>query len=340
MPGKFLNDSQGGSEMKRFKDILCVLETGEACRPALERAVTLAENNQASLTVVEVIEPVTAGIPMPEGGPISADLQASLESAHAKDIETLVEPYRKRTEIQTKLLKGTPFLEIIREVLSNDHDLVIKIPETLNWLDRLFSSDDMHLLRKCPCPVWLIKPEAPKSDRRILAAVDVVDDYPEAEIKTRQALNLQILEMASSLALSGFAELHIVHAWEAVGEKLMRGAFMKTPEEKIIDYVEQVRRHHKARLDKLIRDVTGNVGQDALDYLKPQTHLVKGWARKEIPALAKRIGADLVVMGTVARTGIPGFIMGNTAETILNQIDCSVLAIKPPGFVTPVTLED
>ncbi len=46
-----------------------------------------------------------------------------------------------------------------------------------------------------------------------------------------------------------------------------------------------------------------------------------------------------VVMGAVARTGIPGFIMGNTAETILNQIGCSVLAVKPPGFVTPVTLE-
>ena len=67
---------------------------------------------------------------------------------------------------------------------------------------------------------------------------------------------------------------------------------------------------------------------------------MKGWARQEIPAVAKRIDADLVVMGTVGRTGVPGFIMGNTAETILNQINCSVLAIKPPGFSTPVTLED
>jgi nucleotide-binding universal stress UspA family protein len=41
-------------------------------------------------------------------------------------------------------------------------------------------------------------------------------------------------------------------------------------------------------------------------------------------------------MGTVARTGVRGFIMGNTAETVLEQIDCSVLAIKPQGFVTPV----
>ena len=56
--------------------------------------------------------------------------------------------------------------------------------------------------------------------------------------------------------------------------------------------------------------------------------------------MLKRLDPDLVVMGTVARTGVPGFIMGNTAEMILNQIDCSVLAIKPSGFVTPVTLEE
>jgi len=45
-------------------------------------------------------------------------------------------------------------------------------------------------------------------------------------------------------------------------------------------------------------------------------------------------------MGTVARTGMPGLLIGNTAEGVLNEIDYSVLAVKPPGFVTPVTLEE
>ena len=67
---------------------------------------------------------------------------------------------------------------------------------------------------------------------------------------------------------------------------------------------------------------------------------MKGAARKVVPTLARQIETDLIIMGTVARTGIPGFIMGNTAEEILNQIDCSVLAVKPPGFATPITLMD
>ena len=326
--------------MKRFKDILCVVETGETCNPALERAVTLAENNLANLTVVDVVESVAAGIEMPEGGPFAADLQTAMMSDHEQGLDTLVDPYRTRIEIQTKVLKGTPFLEIIREVLRNGRDLVIKIPEVQNWLDRLFSSADMHLLRKCPCPVWIIKPTAPKSYRLILAAVDIDNTYPPSELKSRHAFNRQILEMASSLALSDFAELHIVSAWNALGESTMRGAFMRTPEEKIIVYVEQVRRQNADNLNALMDEVASNLGQETMDYLKPRTHLVKGWAHKEIPALAQRIEADLVVMGTVGRTGVPGFIVGNTAEMILNQIDCSVLALKPPGFVTPVTVED
>lgn len=326
--------------MKRFNDILCVVEPGEASKSALERAIVLAENNQASLTAVEVAEGVAAGLEMPEEWPAAADLQGAMVSAHAQDLEALVDPYRTRIEIKTKVLTGTPFLEIIREMLRNGHDLVIKVPENQDWLDRLFGSDDMHLMRKCPCPVWLIKPQAPKSYRRILATVDVGDAYPPEELKSRAALNRQILEMASSLALSDCAELHIVNAWAAAGESTMRGSFMRTPEEQVVTYVEQVRQQHEDSLDTLVREVSSHLGQDALDYLKPRTHLVKGWARKEIPTLAKRIDADLVVMGTVARTGIPGFIMGNTAETILNQLDCSVLAIKPPGFITPVTLED
>lgn len=326
--------------MTVFRNILYVVEAGDASKVALERAVTLAENNQASLTVVRVADRLTAGIGMPEGGPISADLQEALVNALAQGLETLVDPYRARIGIETRVLSGTPFLQIVRHVLRHEHDLVIKIPENPEWLDRLFGSDDIQLMRMCPCPVWLVKSQAEKSYRRILAAVDADEDHPLAELDTRRALNLQVLEMASSLALSEFAELHVVHVWNAIGESAMRGAFMHTPEEKVLAYVERIRSQHAACLKGLIQDVTGKLGEETVGYLKPRTHLLKGWARKEVPALAKRIEADLVVMGTVGRTGIPGFVMGNTAETILGQLDCSVLAIKPPGFETPITITD
>ena len=62
----------------------------------------------------------------------------------------------------------------------------------------------------------------PKTYQRILAAVDVDDSYPPAELGTRQALNLLVMEIAGALAVSEFSELHVVHAWEAIGESAMR----------------------------------------------------------------------------------------------------------------------
>ncbi len=86
--------------------------------------------------------------------PFTADLQVTIISAHEKSLKTLVDPYRTRIKIKTTVLKGTLFLKIIREVLRSSHDLVIKNPESLDcWMDRLFGSADMHLLRKCPCTV-------------------------------------------------------------------------------------------------------------------------------------------------------------------------------------------
>jgi len=322
--------------MKHFKNILCVVEPEDENICAVQRAVTLAQNNQAKLTVVSVIELITAGIGLPDGSPIYTELQAKMAQAQLQKLESLVAAYRERIDIQINVMQGVPFLEIIREVLTKDYDLVVKAPESLDWQERMFGSNDMHLLRKCPSPVWIIKSESPKSYRYILAAVDVGEDQ-QVDIDTQLTLNLQILEKAMSLAISEFAELHVVHVWNAVGESAMHGGFLTQPEEQIAAYVEQVRKVRERGVNSLLHQVTEKLGHDTLDYVKPKVQLIKGFARKEIPSLVKQINADLVVMGTVVRTGIPGFIIGNTAESILSQIDCSLLAIKPPGFVTPIT---
>lgn len=329
--------------MQRFKNILCVVEPADASRYALERGAELAESNQARLTVVGVVPRVPAGIGLPQRGPIAAELQAALQHDCNIRLEALVAPYRHRMDIEHKVLAGTLFLEVIREVLRNQHDLLIKCPESPSWMNRLFTGEDMHLLRKCPCPIWLIKPRAPRHYKRIMAAVDVDDLYPPTELETRHLLNVQILEMAISLAVSEMAELHVLCAWTSVTEAVDGLAFAsEMSSEQLASSIEIERGQQSQRLDALVRNVKARstAASDALDYLQPRIHLVRGSARREVPALAEQVGVDCIVMGTVARTGIRGFFMGNTAENILEQINCSVLAIKPEGFATPVTLDD
>jgi universal stress protein E len=203
-------------------------------------------------------------------------------------------------------------------------------------IERLFGSTDMHLLRKCPCPVWLMKSSMAEHYRKILAAVDFdpFDNKPAED-----ALNRQILEMSGSLALSESCELHIVHVWQAYGESSLRSGRAQQPEADVDAYVNEIRVIHQRLLDELVAQIVDKAGKEVVDYLKPKVLLAKGFAKDVIPELVNAYQIELVMMGTVGRTGIPGFLMGNTAETILNRIDCSVLAIKPEGFVTPVTLE-
>jgi len=72
---------------------------------------------------------------------------------------------------------------------------------------------------------------------------------------------------------------------------------------------------------------------------EPAIHLVRGYPRRDIAATANACNADLIVMGTLSRLGVPGYIMGGTAEETIEQIDCAVVGLKPDGFVTPVDVD-
>jgi len=55
--------------------------------------------------------------------------------------------------------------------------------------------------------------------------------------------------------------------------------------------------------------------------------------------VAEQENVELVVIGTLGGAGLPGRLIGRTAEKGINHVDYSVLTIKPEGFVSPVTLE-
>ena len=320
--------------MKRFKSILYVSEGSTEQDSAFARAASLAENNQADLTVIEVLPPVHPGLGLAPGAPALSEIQDAMIGERRAALEPLVAPYRSQRDIRVEVVTGKSFLEVIRTVLRDDHDLVVKPAEDPEWTERLFGSDDMHLLRKCPCPVWLMQMPETANYETIVAAVDFDPYQPEQ----KPEFNRLILELASSLAISDFSTLHIIHVWDAPGEGLLRN-WSDHPQESVVEYVRGERARHAEGLDKLHDWLRRELGPEAFDYLSPRLHLSQGAARTVMPQLARQLEADLVVMGTVARTGLPGLLIGNTAEAILDQLRCSVLAVKPPGFASPVRLK-
>jgi nucleotide-binding universal stress UspA family protein len=157
---------------------------------------------------------------------------------------------------------------------------------------------------------------------------------------TRQDLNRYTLDVAATVAGYEHAELYVVSVWEAIAEDFMRAGVVTPTEGSVDHYVDSVNRRYQANMYALMIEAGVSGKQSKLPSTMVQSVLLKGAPRKKIPEFAEEIGADLMVMGTVARTGISGLIMGNTAETILNELQCSVLAVKPPGFISPVKLDD
>ncbi len=319
--------------MRRFKNILLVCDPQSVHEDLIGRAIWLAKTNEARLTLVDVVDTAPGEL---------AKLFASLSATQGREIEyEVMEFHRARlAEVAAPIksegvpttevvLQGIPFVEIIRKVLRDGHDLLMKgAAGESEGKSLLFASTDLHLMRKCPCPVWVMKHSDRRRYARVLAAVD-----PDPRDDQRDALNTLIMDLATSLSEREGSGLLIANAWMLSEENSMRhSAFARVPKAEIDRLVEERRKQSRGRLDELMLRYPGkDEGR--------QVHHLKGEARQIIPEFAENNRVDLIVMGTVGRTGVRGLIIGNTAEAILNQVECSVLAVKPPGFETPIRLE-
>lgn len=95
---------------------------------------------------------------------------------------------------------------------------------------------------------------------------------------------------------------------------------------------------HREWLDTLVEEFLGKLGPEIANYLVPKVYLIKGNPRQIVPQQVELLRPDLLVIGSAGRTGVSGLLMGNTAEAILNKVDCSVATVKPSGFKLPIHL--
>lgn len=308
--------------MHRFKNILTYLPPiGEPHR-ALERAVKLARRNKAKLTVVDVMR-----------GP-SAFFEDILPKNAWSSIADREDRLRTKTswlnderiEYSTAVLHGRPSVKIIQQVLRHRHDLVIKDIHVDGDDDAslFFGSVDMRLMRMCPCPVWLVKPKKDVPFETVLAAIDC-----QATTENSHSMNSTILELTASLKETEAAGTHLVSAWAGPGELEIHSSELESTT--MAEYVAK----SQADAESRFRDLVEIAGLSS-----SHVHFLHGHPHEAIQKVAREIDANLIVMGTLARSGIPGLLMGNTAEKVLRSVQCSVLALKPQGFRSPIQLDD
>ncbi|MFF7709315.1 universal stress protein [Pseudomonas sp. NPDC007930] len=169
---------------------------------------------------------------------------------------------------------------------------------------KLLAPEDWKLLRYCPSAVLMVKHERRWAEGVVLAAVDIGN--PDS---THRELQEQIIDQAFQIAELAKGALHVVSAHPAPA--LAPNVAFQTPGE-----VPELYRERYASL------------QEHFDIHDAALHIAHGPADALIPLVASQLQAVVTVIGTVARHGIAGALIGNTAEAVLDSLESDVLVLK------------
>jgi len=174
----------------------------------------------------------------------------------------------------------------------------------------LLTPADWKLLRYCPCAVLMVKSERPWAGGVVLAAVDVGNTDDE-----HRSLHSSIIEFGVDIAQVATGQLHVIAAHPAPMLLATDPTFQRT---------HTLQAHYRAQC----RAFQVQFGID-----DTQLHIAEGPADVLIPYTAQMLDAVVTVMGTVARTGVAGALIGNTAEVVLDTLESDVLVLKTDEII-------
>jgi len=298
--------------MRHFTRLLVWSSEGFS-KDAIRYAARLAVASGASITLADVVERMSglARRLVPRGW----NVPALARSQKRADLErTAASVRRLGLSPKVALLDGSPVKALVAEIVRGRHDLLV-VAAPSSEQARPDKTTATRLARQCPCPVLLVH-GLRRRRQRVLVAVDT----GPWRGKATDALNATLVKAALRFVETLGGELHVMHAWEAYGERIMRRGGL-TPAE-LAQYVAEAREEVRRDLERTIAPFH--------DHVAPShVHLERGDPRKVISAFAGRHRIDLIVIGTVGRTGLAGRVIGNTAEAVLAKAPCSVLVVRP-----------
>jgi len=300
-----------------FSNIFVVLEANSEIQPALDRAQQIAELNGAKITlrigaksrVAEISKDVEETANFVEGSEARALLQKNCEDF----LKMLAKPVREKgIEVTFSIGWAEDAVNgIIESAITAEADLLVKASRHHSKLKTLFyTPTDWKLLRKCPSPVLMVHSEKPQQPKQTLAAVSAVSVDEE-----HHQLDQKVLSYASAFSELFNANLKVINAFTpvAMGVSLDGSGIYQE------EYLQDLEKQHHNKTLALTRKF--NISDN-------QVETRNGDPNMAINECVEELGIDLVVLGTLAREGLTGVFVGNTAEQVLERLDCEILTVK------------
>lgn len=307
--------------MSEFNHVLVVIDPTSDQQKALNRAVQLARLQKCKLTAFVSVYDFSYEMTTM----LSGEERESMRQAVIKDRELwlsdyLAAPRAGGINIDVKVVwHNRPFEAVVLAVLEDGYDLVIKGTHDHDVLkSMIFTPTDWHILRKCPCPVLLVKDHDWPQGGNIIAAVNAGSQQEQ-----HLSLNQRVITKAQQMAAMLQANTHLVNAYPGTPVNIA----IEIPEFNPQEYNSTMKAHHADAVATLAKQY---------DVAATHSHVLEGMPEDVIPQLAEQLDAEMVVIGTIGRTGLSAAIIGNTAEHVIDRLDCDVLAVKPADFVCPL----
>ncbi|MCI7480346.1 universal stress protein UspE [[Pasteurella] aerogenes] len=303
----------------KFTNILVVLNPENEKQYALARAVRLVKEQKSDIKVKITTFMSVYDLSYEMSAILSSEERENMHQGVIEQRQKAVQPYLTKyydpsIEFDSVVVWNSNEAEAIAaEVEKTHYDLVVKYTQAEESLAALlFTPMDWQLLRKCPVPIMIVKDGDWKHQRRILVAVNVSDEEEHHDSFNQELVSLGI-DLADSLERGN---VHLVTAYPPTPINMA----IDLPEFNTAEYNNSVRGQHLLNMKALRQKFS--IDED-------HTHVREGFPEDVIPQVADELGAELVVLGTIGRTGLSAAFLGNTAEHVISKLNCNLLAIKP-----------
>lgn len=314
--------------MHKTSRIMCVIDPTSGDHPALRRAVWLARQVDAELELFLCYYNEHLSGDRLFDSPSLETARREIIAGHEKHLEKLAEPLRSSGMIvRTTAIWDHPLYEgVVRHANAIGANIVFKDTHHHSALARaLLTNTDWNLIRTCPMPLWLVKPHEIADNPIFIAAIDPLNQHDKPA-----ALDDEILVLSKTLAGDSNGEVHAFHSYDPRIAVATATANAYIPVSLPFDEIEkQMHEQHEKRFN----EVTEFHGID-----DKHKHLIAGLTHEELPIMAEKMNADVIVMGAVARNRWKRLFIGATAERTLEHVPCDLLIVKPDWFQTPVEM--
>ncbi len=313
--------------MLQYSNLLVAIDTEHEEQAAFSRALDIATKSTAPVKITLFMATYDFSYDMTSM--LSKDERGTMQEGVLKQKEAWLDDIISAhkvddIEIEKHLIwHNRPYESMIAQIYNGKHDLLIKATRKHAKLGSvIFTPTDWHLLRKCPCPVLLVKDHGWPENGKILTAVNVLSDN-----ETHTSLNDKLIKEAQHMGNLLNAEVNLVNAYPPTPVNVT----IELPEFDAATYTDAIRGHHLIAMKSLRQ-------KHFID--EDNTFCYEGLPENIIPNVAKELDAELVILGTTGRVGLSAIFIGNTAEHTIDQLNCDVLAIKPDGYISPLAPQE